>query len=241
MKSNMSCVNADHFKKLMNSGRQAEWHGVAPQTWAKSVPFPSTVVEQLAPHIQSRSELRQFVMTHPDPAVRFAAVMAWGGMRRANARASLRSAKVWRRLIEEIAQPGLSRKEAFEVFIAHRKTRNSADFLQGIGVAYFTKLLFFIRPKQDAYILDQWTGKSINLLFGRGKENDHIIKMDGNFVSDRNAPENYECFCMCVEHVADLLQTSPQAAEEKLFSSGGTTGKIGDWRAHVKMHWELST
>ena len=36
--------------------------------------------------------------------------------------------------------------------------------LTHMGPAYFTKLIYFLGSKQNGYIMDQWTARSMNLL-----------------------------------------------------------------------------
>lgn len=233
-------INVEHFANLLKPVPKTVWRGHNPVSWVTSIRFKPDVVSHFDTHRQTREELRTFISRHKDPVVQFAAVMAWGGMRHRNGRKSLKSENTWRNLIADLSNPSISRSEAFQAFITHRKDRKSSAFLHGVGVAYFTKLLFFIRPTSDAYILDQWTGKSINLLFGDAANKHPIVKFDGNTISDRNTADDYERFCLCIEALAIKLAVSPSEAEERIFSNGGGNGKDGAWRAYVKNKWNRS-
>ena len=53
--------------------------------------------------------------------------------------------------------------------------------IPGLGPAYFIKLIYFFKPETDVFIIDQWTGKAINLLtFSK------LVVMDGNTVCGKN-------------------------------------------------------
>jgi hypothetical protein len=97
-----------------------------------------------------------------------------------------------------------------------------------MGPAYFTKLIFFLDPKHDGYIMDKWTATSVNLLW-----NPWLIKLSAEYyVTDRNTEIEYEKFCQVIERIATELNLSPVIVEERLFSSGGR--KSHPWRRHVK-------
>jgi hypothetical protein len=104
-----------------------------------------------------------------------------------------------------------NRREAYLLFSGLRAENN----LPGIGPAYFTKLIFFVRPTLGGYIMDQWTARSINLLYGKT-----IQLTQGPSVAE-NDPEIYEDFRRKIEDVGERLRCSPDEAERALFSSGG--------------------
>lgn len=105
--------------------------------------------------------------------------------------------------------------------------------LHGCGPAFFTKLLYFFG---SGYILDQWTGKSIELLFDR--EDQIGIIFSNGAISRKNTGEIYEKFCNRIEALTAHLNQNygfnltPGKTEELIFSSGGK--KPGLWRSYVK-------
>ncbi len=173
----------------------------------------------------TRPALIGFVAATQDTEARFVAVMSWGKMRHDHARRAWNVKERWIPLVRAISEPHLTRAQAYALFRNARTSRN----LSGLGVAYFTKLLFFLRPVSDAYIMDQWTGKSINLLF----LGDSTVKLTATgLVSDHNTEGDYDRFCARIEFLAKMLGVTPAEAEERIFSNGGR--HIGQWRAHVK-------
>jgi hypothetical protein len=86
--------------------------------------------------------------------------MAWGGQRRDHGRDAWRHRDRIRRALTRLREEDLSQNAAFNVFAAD-------DPIKGLAVAFFTKLIFFFRkPESGYFILDQWTGNSMNLLCG---------------------------------------------------------------------------
>ena len=111
---------------------------------------------------------------------------------------------------------------AFEVF----QNQRSANNLPGIGIGYFTKLICFLAPNLNGYIMDQWVAKSINLLTG-----EPIVNLTGNnWVNDRNDSNTYEIFCQHIDNLAELLNCSGFEAEKQIFSVGRGNGQ---WRNYL--------
>lgn len=160
-------------------------------------------------------------------------ILSWGGMRRTNALKAFDNYQIWLPICDNIRDGELSRIEAFDKFISLRRISK----LNGMGPAFFTKLIFFFMSRRinSGYIMDQWTARSVNLLFNevvvnnkiinKGKVNEYVI------VSDDNDSGNYEQFCLCVEKIAKKLDLSPEATELSLFSEG--RGR-GIWRNYLK-------
>lgn len=155
------------------------------------------------------------------------AILSWGGMNREHGK-SLFNHKEWIEIIDALKNKKIkSRKEAYELFQNLRKKGK----LTGMGPAYFTKLICFVNPELNGYIMDQWTSKSINILCKK-----NIIKLSkvGN-VTDKNDSDIYEKFCLLVEELASKLKLNPLNMEEQLFSSGGFYK--GKWRNYVVNIW----
>jgi hypothetical protein len=104
---------------------------------------------------------------------------------------------------------------------------NGNNRLPGLGPAFFTKLIIFMRAIEDGYVMDQWVAKSINLLVGM-----NIVEMAGETVSLKNTSEKYEQFCLAIDRLSETLGISPDATEQALFSIGGK--RAGEWRKYVR-------
>lgn len=116
--------------------------------------------------------------------------------------------------------------------------------LMGCGPAYFTKLIFFY-SNRSSYIMDQWTSKSIEVLW----EDPIGIKLartgdNRHRVTNENHSGIYEEFCNRVEiltrRVNEILNTvlSPEQMEERIFSNGANGRIIGNWRQFVITNWQ---
>jgi hypothetical protein len=115
----------------------------------------------------------------------------------------------------------LTRQIAYDLFLEAK--------VAGLGPAYFTKLIHFFLG-EPAYILDQWTAKSVNLLAGES-----YVALSGNYVAGRNLSDVYERYCRDVESIAKELAADPADIEEKLFSRGHPRPQ--EWRVYVRMTW----
>ena len=148
--------------------------------------------------------------------------MGWdAGQQRASA---WPCANKWGPVIDSLRTDCPNRREAYRLFSCLRAENN----LPGVGPAYFTKLIFFVRPSLGGYIMDQWTARSINLLYG------NTIKLTQGQGVAENDPEIYEDFCAKIEDVGERLRRAPDEAERALFSSGGR--RPGFWRSYVRCH-----
>ena len=157
------------------------------------------------------------------------AILAWGGMWVNHAKNLFKKWDNLDKIVTKIRTGKIeNRQKAFEIFQTARDKGN----LPGLGIAYFTKLICFLNPKLNGYILDQWTGKSINLLW-YGSSLVNISKL--GWVNDKNDSQRYECFCKRVEELAQALRCEPLIAEERIFSVGGKNP--GDWRRYLKENY----
>jgi hypothetical protein len=170
-----------------------------------------------------------------------AVILAWGGMRASNGKMLFSQQDRWREAVDKVRFNKLTRREAYRLL---HELRLKGE-LPGMGPAYFTKLIFFLRGpgvNDMGYIMDQWTGCSVNVLTG----NPSMVLMNvtctwksattvsSDFtVSDRNGPDHYEQFCAAVDHIAAAMDLDRQDAELLLMSQG--RGR-GDWRKHVITH-----
>jgi hypothetical protein len=120
-----------------------------------------------------------------------------------------------------------SREEAFFEF----QNRRVKGKLPGLGIGYYTKLICFLSPELNGYIMDQWVAKSINLLTGK-----NIVKLTSDsWVNDSNDSKTYESFCSHVDCLAYQLKCSGFEAEEVIFSVGRGQG---EWRNYLIRHYK---
>lgn len=210
-------ASIDKFKK---------WNGINAINWGKY--FHKDNLNISLDTKLTRAELlnSEFVkeLSNEELAI---AILSWGGMNREHGK-SLFEHKEWTAVVANMRNGSIkSRKDAYELFQNLRKNGK----LTGMGPAYFTKLICFVNPKLNGYIMDQWTSKSINIIC-----NKNVIKLSkvGN-VTDKNDSDNYETFCLIVEDLASKLNLNPLSMEEQLFSSGGF--HKGTWRNYVVNIW----
>ena len=153
-------------------------------------------------------------------------ILAWGGMRTINAQSALRSWDDWIAPCVNLAN-GMAALEAYDQFYRLKKSK----LAKGIGPAYYTKLIYFL-GNGDGLIMDQWTARSTNLLFGA------LVKMQSRTaVSDRNDAAIYQNYLERVQALSDHLssavgkEVSPHETEELIFSFSGTPSKKGHLNA----------
>ncbi|WP_416915636.1 MAG: hypothetical protein ACMUJJ_01010 [Roseicyclus sp.] len=167
-----------------------------------------------------------------------AAALAWGGMNMRYHKAFFEVAsKGWLHVANKIRRGELNRADAFEAF---RLLREEGK-MPGVGPAYYTKLIYFLSRtaaaphKPQGFILDQWTGCSLNLLAGAP-----IIHLNVSMstkppvkyvftVSDANTAQAYEKFCCGVEELVSLCGHTEDEVDHALQRKGG-------WREYVREH-----
>ena len=155
------------------------------------------------------------------------AILSWGGMRRDHGRALMSNVKSVLSIVSNLRERRYnSRLEAFQAIQEIR----SKGLLPGLGIGYFTKLICFLAPDLKGYIMDQWVGKSINLL----SDNNMVSISSNSWVNDKNDCHTYESFCLEIEQVARELDCSGYEAERRLFSIGRGQGV---WRNYLKSQY----
>jgi len=154
--------------------------------------------------------------------------MAWGNQMPRNARLTWVHLERLAKIVEQVYRGGLTRKRAYELFCG-----NGA--INGLGPAYFTKLLFFFSPAPSFYIMDQWTAKSINYL---ADENVIPLAADSRQTNGpcpkKNSGVTYARYCTIVDDLAQM-HTPPLTGaqtEQKLFCSGSPN--VGRWRTIIR-------
>ncbi|MGN5953153.1 hypothetical protein ACP6L2_00925 [Sphingobacterium lactis] len=157
------------------------------------------------------------------------AILSWGGMHREHGKDLLKEPSSILDITFKLRNNYFAtRQDAFEYIQEKRKL----GLLPGLGIGYFTKLICFLAPQLNGYIMDQWVAKSINLI--TRKNITHIDKI--GWVTDKNNKINYENFCSEIDQIAQKLNISGYKAEEKLFSIGGRNK--GKWRKFVVESYE---
>lgn len=179
-------------------------------------------VEKLYPSVLGRccrDEVRRICL---DPRVdlleAYAVAMAWGGQREKHFKWSIREPALVK-LLESLRSSNCGRAEDFG------RARGFSRSIAGLGVSYWTKLLFFFRPIPDAYILDQWTAKSVAILVPG------VVRLSGDLPSPGTTDDEYQAYCVAVEHLAADMggDWTPGEVEMALFDRKG-----GHWRRWVK-------
>ena len=171
-----------------------------------------------------------------DPWLSFIRIMSWGAQdKMAGGKAKVFSMfDQQERIVDKVFRTKCAacKSEAFQVW--------STEPIKNLWIAYFTKVIFFLRyPKDNCYIMDKWTASSYNLLMGSNAIKPRHMHMHS---SASEALVKYEEFCAFVDAVAHELsadherEVSGMEAEAAIFSVGGRGEKQGKWRAHIKQH-----
>jgi hypothetical protein len=221
-------TNASHleaFSKRRDVDEYA-WAGNKEAPWFGSlksyIPMPLPNLQQCARPPEDLERLCR----RKDVAIeeKFLACMAWGAMRRSHARSAWEMRDRWRDPLLQICNGDISRAQAFEMMKSLQ--------IKGLGVAYFTKLIFFLLPSDGpgtrGYILDQWTARSTNLLLKHP-----LVQLNGGWVNQHNTGKDYEAYCKFVEFLAEHFLCKPEVIERQLFSKGGKGKAKGAWRRYV--------
>jgi Putative 8-oxoguanine DNA glycosylase OGG-like protein len=234
--------NDDALAEFLLITDHGAWEGRAATEWLKDLNRNGLIVANDEAEFCSRKLDRKGLLNYcrantNSNLAALVAVMAWGRMKVKHGRLALDDRGVTRgtvlKLVHQIRTSTSDRAADYKRFYEAR--RNGS--LEGIGPAYYTKLLFFLRPDRTAYILDQWTAKSIHVLTSSRQ----FPKLNGAkgvaTVSDRVTPDDYEKYCLIVDNMAAYEPagwTGPDV-EERMFSQGGRDPK--HWRQYVKEHW----
>lgn len=221
-----------HFKIFKDNfiGEEQEAPGVGPVKWVETLGKGKCNLNKLPEKTETRSEIKELVgkSLNEDEYKRiYISIMAWGNQGRGH---QTRAWENWSKIYKCIqdAQKTKERKDAYEIF---KKAK-----IPGLGASYFTKLLFFLADtSKSCYIMDQWTAKSINVLFGMDKK---IISLDrGGIPAITTDGKKYEQFCQCVDKLASKMKISEESVEIALFSKGGRGKEKQAWRAYVELQY----
>ena len=183
----------------------------------------------------TRTQLRKLCRdTKVDVLIAYAAVMAWGGrgVNSPNYRLSL-SGPSRTALIAILKQLRASPQTRQADFYAMQR---AAENIKGLGISFYTKLLFFFREKDDSYILDQFTAKSAKLLFDPCQ----IVLNSSGYPDPDNTPASYEWFCASAEAMGGGRTPPPtwtgEQVEQAMFDVRG-----GVWRKYIRSIYGSAT
>jgi len=192
----------------------------------------------VSPHNQiDRLTLRTICRDHrPTELAKFACIMAWGGQRLDHFNRAI-SAHNLPCLIAYLVASTNARGHDFDYA--------KVAAIPGLGISFFTKILFFLRPLQDAYILDQWTAKSLALLAHPSPIPLSPLAANGYLAaSPHTTGAQYDSFCKGLEAMAGKLGgtwipgTPGYAIEEALFDRNRPDGF---WRAFTRLNFTNHT
>jgi len=199
--------------------------GFRVRKWAKDIGVDGDLLTLLPTGLLNRTEVARLCRDKEcDVLVGYLAAMAWGSQRRGHARFAWDHRDSIRGLLNGMRSGEFDAVGAYENFAKHQ--------ISGLGPAYFTKLIYFFSDSELWFIMDQWTAKSINLLFG----SNIVIISPGGWVTRDNTTSHYKSYCHAVLQLGSELGESGEVIEQRLFSKGGRTP--APWRAYVKHHWK---
>jgi hypothetical protein len=233
-------VHLDNFFKLSlapsEDGKIAEaWEGKAPGPWLHAVGYNSTSVEALEPRKKlKRGDVDDIVrresVSDADASV---LVFAWGGMTVKNAKSVINSKDHWLGIVAELRRGRITYLDAYERFYEQSRKGH----MPGCGPAYYTKLIFFFTKHLDerGFIMDQWLGRSINLLADREivlfTRDRRKMPLKQRYVSKGNSTAIYAEFCKAISDLARLrveaiadIRGEQESIEMRLFSEGRGKG-----------------
>ena len=229
----------DYDQALLQQLRDAPFDrqgavGDPPASWAEEMGLD--VEYDLPDESLTRSRAREICYSEEhDILYGYLCAMAWGAQGRGPAgarpvKAAWNQRQAIKERIDQILEGRLSRADAYDHF-------SGASQIDGLGPAYFTKLLYFFCPAEEpnCYIMDQWTTKPVILLTGK-----NIIRHTGHGPTSLNEGSNYELFCRVIDDLSEILNDeTPEFTEERLFSVGSIRrGPRGVWRQVVVDQWK---
>lgn len=222
-----------HLEPFLDMAKPGIWPNNGVRHWVRNIAGDEVADPLLADDL-SRADLKQLAGVNsgcPTVSVMWA-ILGWGKMHRRHARTFLIGQNRAVEICDDIRRGNVDCHGAFDSF------SKSLDLMPGITAAFFSKLIFFLSPDHNGYIMDQWTSKSVNLIFDR----EVVVLGYSGHVSKRNSMANYVDFCGCVEWLAEAFpKNSPyqpvdaEWIEMALFSKGGRNAD--QWRKYVRDHW----
>lgn len=226
-------INPRHLEKFRTCvGHKIDWVPYVPSLWVESHLsglVEDRVVEELPRRSLDMSEVRDFCRDQSNSdASCYLVIMAWGKQIRRNPKLAWAERSKWEPLVNYCrTQIGpIERSALFDTF--------NDSKIAGLAPAFFTKLMFFLRPKsENCFILDQWTGRSANLLTSANKTGG-VVYLDRSLtVARKNTGKQYLDYCFLVERLSEEISgCSPHDIEQAMFSGG----KDNPWRQYLMEH-----
>jgi len=219
--------------------------GSAPIVYLNLIPIPAPHIASLAHYGAAihapidRTTLRT-ICRDPGPTelAKYACIMAWGGQRHNHFTASIKAIGL-PALIAALVASVNNRTVDFD------NTKAACAHIAGLGISFFTKLLFFLRPNQDAYILDQWTAKSISLLVHPSPIPLSPLSPNGYLAaSPTTTGAQYDAFCRHIDTLATTMGGAwvagapGEALEIAIFDRSHPDGF---WRAFTRINFTNQT
>jgi len=227
-------LHVDALRACLDSGDNVEWDAAKiPSRLAEHINL-AELAGRLPKDSEPRADLLQAAAASPADMEALAwRILAWGGMRVNNGKALANCTNDWLDVCADIAAGRYDRAEAYDAFARLRRDKKA----KGLGAAYFTKLIYFLMPRDGrpiGYIMDQWVACSVNLLSAEPIVKIRPVSVEGDkdyVVTDRNNGTIYEHYCRAIEALAERCGLAPEALEMQLMSQGGRNP--ARWRAHV--------
>lgn len=219
-------MNEIHLNYLIQIGDNEKGYvGNNSLKWATSILPDNNLLDKYLDRKFNRYELFDYCQNRNNSNLNvLIAILSWGGMRRNHGRLLFNNLRFVLDLVENLRNGMYVARE--KAYAAIQDNRTNGIF-QGLGIGYFTKLICFLSPKLNGYIMDQWVAKSINLLSGRT-----IVKIStAGWVNDNNDYIVYKDFCTEIDELAQRLNCTGIEAEKRIFSNGGT--HMGKWRTYL--------
>lgn len=232
-------THLETFRKAVVKLRADPWLGDSPHSFAERYHIdPLTLPNERQDRAQTRALVNDRALPITTAAI---AVLAWGRMKKANADRFFATDRQACWDVAICVRAGqFDRQTSYAAF---REVRAGAG-MPGLGPAYFTKLIHFLKPADvspTAHILDQWAGMSVNLIWGKGIASlvnypvysKNRRKRLARRVSDATTAEHYEDFCNRVDWLAKELQVRTEVIDRAFLSMNGD----GGWREYLKNHY----
>lgn len=207
--------------------------GRSPQRYLDELPEvyrPNDAERRRIPHKGTkpltRDQVRELCRDINLPSLTvYACIMAWGGRDFGNYRRSLEDGgDAIIKLVKTFRKSTSTRQDDFQMI------QTAARSIPGLGISFYTKLLFFLREKPDAYILDQWTAKSATLLFPALT----ICLTAAGLPDPETTGQTYDAFCSRLEACCGsdgwgVAWRTGEEVERTIFDS-----PKGPWRQWLK-------
>jgi len=229
--SKIKYMNQTHLNVLIEIGNNDQGYvGNNSLSWGNYVLGKNVNLDQYLNKQFNRYELFNYCQNIENSNLNIlVAILSWGGMNRKHGQLLFNNLNHVLSIVEDLRHNQFqNRKAAFDLIQNKRKQ----GLLPGLGIGYFTKLICFLAPNLNGYIMDQWVSKSVNLLM-----DEKIVTIQGGgWVNDQNDSEVYEKFCSVIDELAIILNCEGFEAEKRIFSVGRGHGL---WRNYLIQNYNF--